>query len=54
VVEAVDGPVRGQAPAGKGEKASPLATRLDEIYSHCAEQIRKSLGQITIAELVSG
>jgi Rrf2 family protein len=54
VLEAVDGPIRGHAPAGKGEKESALAKRLEEICNHSAEQSRKHLGKIKISELVSG
>jgi Rrf2 family protein len=54
VLEAVDGPIRGRAPPGKGEKESVLAKRLDAICNHCAEQFRKHLDKIKISELVSG
>jgi Rrf2 family transcriptional regulator, iron-sulfur cluster assembly transcription factor len=54
VLEAVDGPIRGHAPPGKGEKESPLAKRLEIICNHCAEQCRKHLDKIKISELVSG
>jgi Rrf2 family protein len=54
VLEAVDGPIRGRAPPGKGEKESVLAKRLDAICNHWAEQFRKHLDKIKISELVSG
>jgi Rrf2 family iron-sulfur cluster assembly transcriptional regulator len=53
VLEAVDGPMRGSAPSGKDEKDSSLAKRLDEICSQIAEQTRKHLGKIKIAELAA-
>ena len=51
VLEAVDGPIRGDAPAGKDEKACPLSKRLDEICCHAAEQMRKHLSKVRISEL---
>jgi Rrf2 family protein len=53
VLEAVEGPIRGQAPAGKDEKDSPLSKRLDEICNQTAEQTRKHLGKIRMSELAS-
>jgi Rrf2 family protein len=53
VVEAVEGQIRGQAPAGKDEKYSLLSKRLDEICSQTAEQTRKFLGKIKMSELTS-
>ena len=52
VLEAVDGPIRGCAPPGKGEKDTALAKRLDHIFCHCAEECRKNLDRIKISELV--
>jgi Rrf2 family protein len=52
VLEAVDGPIRGCAPPGKGEKDSTLAKCLDHIFCHCAEEYRKNLDRIKISELV--
>ena len=51
VLEAVDGPLRGDAPAGKDEKESALGRRLEEICCQAAEQARKHLGRIKISEL---
>jgi len=53
VLEAVDGPIRGNAPAGKNEKNSALGKRLEEICNQCAEQTRKHLGKVKISELAS-
>jgi Rrf2 family protein len=54
ILEAVDGPIRGSAPAGKDEKESALGKRLQEICNQAAEQTRKHLGRIKISELAAG
>ena len=51
VIEAVEGPIRGHAPSGKGEKDTALGRRLDDICSQHAEQTRKMLGRVKITEL---
>jgi len=53
VLEAVDGPVRGNAPAGKNEKDSALSRRLQEICNQAAEQMRKHLSKVKISELAA-
>jgi Rrf2 family protein len=53
ILEAVDGPIRGEAPAGKDEKDSALARRLEEICNQAAEQTRKQLSRVKISELAS-
>lgn len=50
VIEAVDGPIRGHAP-GSRKRANNLDRRLEEICTYSAEQTRKQLEQIKIAEL---
>ena len=51
VVEAVDGPIRGQAPLSQIEGDGQLDRRLEIICDHSAEQIRKQLQKVRIAEL---
>jgi Rrf2 family protein len=53
VVEAVDGPIRGVAPLmEKGEGGSALDRRLEAICQQAAEQLRKDLGKVRIADLI--
>jgi Rrf2 family protein len=53
VVEAVDGPIRGQAPLaqdnvkGRGD----LDRRLEEVCERVAEAVRKNLGKVRLSEL---
>jgi Rrf2 family protein len=51
VVEAVDGPIRGQAPLSQVEGDGQLDRRLELICDESAEQIRKQLQKVRIAEL---
>jgi Rrf2 family protein len=51
VVEAVDGPIRGQAPLSGVEGDGQLDRRLEIICDQSAEQIRKQLQKVRIAEL---
>jgi Rrf2 family protein len=53
VLEAVDGPIRGQAPFSREDPSSPLNRRLDAICNQAAEQARKQLGKVRISDLVS-
>jgi Rrf2 family protein len=52
ILEAVDGPIRGHAPAG-GEKEPnhPLNRRLAQLCNQLAEQQRRQLGKIKISEI---
>ncbi len=55
VVEAVDGPIRGQAPlsqAAGAKGATGLDRRLQEICQTVADATRKQLGQVRLSELV--
>jgi Rrf2 family protein len=54
VVEAVDGPLRGQAPLIQEKSDRPLNRKLDAICSQCAEQTRRQLERVKIADLASG
>ena len=53
VLEAVDGPIRGQAPFSREDPNSPLNRRLDSICNQAASQARKQLGKVRISELAS-
>jgi Rrf2 family protein len=49
VLEAVEGPIRGQAPCE--EPNHPTSRRLEAICQQSADQVRKHLGKIKIADL---
>ena len=51
VVEAVDGPIRGNAPMGHDNPDSHLNKRLDQICNTSAETLRKQLGKVKLSEL---
>jgi Rrf2 family protein len=51
VLEAVDGPIRGQAPFSRNDPHSPLNRKLDAICDQAADQARKQLGKVKISEL---
>jgi Rrf2 family protein len=53
IVEAVDGPIRGQASFSRDDTEGGLNKRLDGICNLAAEQIRKQLGKIKISELAA-
>lgn len=50
VVEAVDGPIRGQSPF-VGGPADGLAERLQAICDHAAGRTREALGEVRISDL---
>jgi Rrf2 family protein len=52
VLEAVDGPIRGQPTFSREEGNGSLNRRLDQICSQAAEQVRKQLQKVRISELV--
>lgn len=52
VIEAVDGPIIGHAPAGQQDSAF-LNRRLEHICNQTAEQVRKQLSKIRVSELTS-
>jgi len=54
VVEAVDGPIRGQAPLsqGGGKNSSGLDRRLQDICQQIADHTRKQLGQVRLTDLM--
>jgi Rrf2 family protein len=52
VVEAVDGPIRGDAPpVGQGADAAALDRRLQQACDDAAALVRERLGKVTLAEL---
>jgi len=53
VLEAVDGPIRGQAPFTE-ESNGPLNNKLEAICKQSAEAMRKQLEKVKMSDLVSG
>src|SRR4051794_21018705 len=53
VLEAVDGPVRGQAPLTE-EGSGPLNHKLEAVCKEVAVQVREHLKKVHVSELVSG
>jgi Rrf2 family protein len=52
IVEAVDGPIRGEAPpVGQGEAAAALDRRLQQVCDEAAALVRGRLAKVTLAEL---
>jgi Rrf2 family protein len=51
VVEAVDGPLRGQFPHIQGKGTEALEGRIREVWDQVTGQTRKQLGQVTLAQL---
>jgi Rrf2 family protein len=52
ILEAVDGPIRGQPTFSREEGNGSLNRRLDQICSQAADQVRKQLQKVRISELV--
>jgi Rrf2 family protein len=53
VIEAVDGPIRGNASTTSEERNGALNKRLDAICSQSAEQVRRYLEKVSMAELAA-
>jgi Rrf2 family protein len=53
VLEAVDGPIRGQASFSREERNGQLSKRLDKICTQAADGVRKQLQRVRISELAS-
>ncbi len=51
IVEAVDGPIRGQAPLSQIAGDGQLDRRLETICNQTADQLRKQLQKVRISEL---
>jgi Rrf2 family protein len=54
IVEAVDGPIRGQNPLSIEESDSALDRKLEVLCEQCAEQTRKQLGRVRLSDLAGG
>jgi Rrf2 family protein len=54
VVEAVDGPIRGDAPSVGKDGAGALDKRLQGVCDAAATIVRDKLGKITLADMVKG
>jgi Rrf2 family protein len=52
VIEAVDGPIRGQAPLAETSQGG-IDPRLQAICNHAADQVRRQLEKVRISDLVS-
>lgn len=53
ILEAVDGPIRGQASFARDDTDGTLNRRLDQICNQAAEQVRKQLQRVKISDLAS-
>jgi Rrf2 family protein len=53
VLEAVDGPIRGQAPPNQGNSDGPLHHKLENICKQSAEQTRKHLDKVRVSDLLA-
>ncbi len=53
ILEAVDGPIRGQAPFTEASNGN-LNHKLEQICKHSADQVRKHLEKVRISDLISG
>jgi Rrf2 family protein len=53
VLEAVDGPIRGQASFSRDEANGSLNKRLDHICTQAAEGVRKQFSKVRLSELAS-
>jgi Rrf2 family protein len=52
IIEAVDGPVRGQSPLSQDDSANALNRKLEAICKQGADQIRKQLEKVKISDLM--
>jgi Rrf2 family protein len=53
ILEAVDGPIRGQAPFSE-ESNGPLNHKLENICKQSADGVRKQLEKVRVSDLVAG
>ena len=53
VVEAVDGPIRGNVPMNYNNPGNFLNKRLDQITTQVADQARRQLSRIRVSELAT-
>ncbi len=54
VLEAVDGPIRGQCPLAIDESNGTLNRKLEAICKQSADQVRKQLDKVHVSDLVGG
>src|SRR5947209_18292057 len=54
ILEAVDGPIRGHAPLSQDGAETVLNTKLEKICRDSAEQVRKHLEKVKVADHVGG
>jgi Rrf2 family protein len=52
IIEAVDGPIRGQAPLSQSDSNGHLDRKLDAICNQSAETLRKHLQKVRLSELI--
>jgi Rrf2 family protein len=52
VIEAVDGPIRGQAPPNSRDPHNHVWKRMEHVCSQIGEQMRKGLDKVKISELL--
>lgn len=52
ILEAVDGPIRGQAPLTE-EANGPLNKRLDAICTETADAVKKQLAKVKLSDLIA-
>jgi Rrf2 family protein len=53
IVEAVDGPIRGQVPANEGPGDEKLTRKLQTICDQAADALRRQLQSVSVAELAT-
>ncbi len=53
ILEAVDGPIRGQASFSREETDGNLNRRLDQICTRAAEEVRRQFHRVRIADLAT-
>jgi Rrf2 family protein len=53
ILEAVDGPIRGQAPLLE-ENNGPLNHKLEDICKQSADQVKKHLAKVRMTDLLGG
>jgi Rrf2 family protein len=52
IMEAVDGPIRGQSPVGNGHTSHPLNKRLEQVCQDSADFLRKQLKKVRISDIL--
>jgi Rrf2 family protein len=53
IIEAVDGPIRGNAPMNHDDPGNHLNRRLEQVCNQAAEHVRKQLSKIRLSELTA-